>query len=115
MKTEKKFLLDMDRYYFDFGQCSIKEGFAQVDTSQDASYYGTWANPFTLTVISYTEGDVCIRIAGTKEEFTKELVLIKQWNTENGHRFSGIDTGFDNELREKFLEIGAGEFLYDEN
>ena len=112
MKTEKKFLPNKVRYDFDFGECSMGKGFAQVDTSQDASYYGTWANPFTLTVINFAEGDVCTRIADTEEEFIEELLLIKRWNDNTGNKFKGIDTGFDKELREKFVEIGAEELLY---
>jgi hypothetical protein len=34
-----------NRYTFDFGTCSPQNGFAQVDTGQDAYYFGTWANP----------------------------------------------------------------------
>ena len=44
MKTEKNFI-EADRYLFDFYHCSTKKGYAQLDTSQDASYYGTWTNP----------------------------------------------------------------------
>ena len=28
-----------DRYLYDFGLCSYKKGWAQVDTAQDASYF----------------------------------------------------------------------------
>ena len=31
-----------DRYTYDFGLCSFEKGWAQVDTAQDASYFGTW-------------------------------------------------------------------------
>ena len=34
-----------DRYVYDFGLCTYEKGWAQVDTAQDASYFGTWANP----------------------------------------------------------------------
>lgn len=34
-----------DRYVYDFGKCSYAKGWAQVDTRQDASYYGTWDEP----------------------------------------------------------------------
>ena len=30
-----------DRYTYDFGHCSYENGWAQVDTAQDASYFGT--------------------------------------------------------------------------
>jgi hypothetical protein len=34
-----------DRYRFDFDLCSCARGWAQVDTAQDASRFGTWASP----------------------------------------------------------------------
>lgn len=101
-----------DRYIYDFDKCSTAKGFAQVDTSQDASYFGTWANPFTLTVINYCEGDVYTCQCDTPEEFKQELQKIKKWNEENGHRFIGIDPGFNAELKARFIAIGLDEFLH---
>jgi hypothetical protein len=34
-----------DRYVYDFVLCTYDKGWAQIDTRQDASYYGTWTNP----------------------------------------------------------------------
>ena len=56
METIRDFA-STDRYIFDFKLCTTGKGWAQVDTEQDASYFGTWANPFELKVVSYTEGD----------------------------------------------------------
>ena len=110
MKTIRDFE-PADRYVYDFGACSITKGYAQVDTGQDASYYGTWANPETLTVVNYCEGDVCVRIADTPQEFVEELRTIKQWNEENGHGFLGIDAGLG-DLPDKFRAIGLGDLLH---
>lgn len=41
MKTIRTFAPG-ERYDFDFGECSYANGWAQIDTRQDASYYGTW-------------------------------------------------------------------------
>ena len=68
METIKKFM-PADRYVFDFKLCAPRDGWAQVDTSQDASYYGTWANPFKLEVITYLEGDIVIKKADNTDEF----------------------------------------------
>ena len=43
-----------DRYTYDFGLCSYENGWAQVDTAQDASYFGTWANPTRLMILSFS-------------------------------------------------------------
>ena len=56
MKRETDFIMNGDRYQFDWGECSTANGYAQVDTKQDAWYYGTWANPETFTIVSYAEG-----------------------------------------------------------
>ena len=52
MKITREFAA-ADRYTYDFGLCSYENGWAQVDTAQDASYFGTWANPTRLMIFSY--------------------------------------------------------------
>jgi len=110
-RIERSFM-PVDRYHFDFGKCSKKNGFAQVDTSQDAHYFGTWANPVTLKVITYLEGDVHEVTADTPEMFVKELRNIKQWNEENGYVFKGIDTLLDKDLDHCFEALGLGDLLH---
>ena len=38
MKRVTEFLMNADRYQFDFGECSASNGFAQIDTTEDAWY-----------------------------------------------------------------------------
>jgi hypothetical protein len=111
MKTEKYFI-EASRYLFDFYHCSTKKGYAQVDTSQDAAYYGTWTNPFKRTVFTYCEGDTCFKTADNNDEYVKELLDIKKWNFEHGYVFKGIDPGFNKDLKEKFIALGMVELLY---
>ena len=111
MKMTKDFL-SADRYIFDFKLCTPKDGWAQVDTGQDASYFGTWANPFKLEVVSYTEGDIVVRKADNTGEFVTEIRDIKKWNEENGYRFIGIDAMCREELIGKFQEVGLGDLLH---
>lgn len=111
MKTIRDFA-PANRYVYDFGVCSINKGFAQVDTSQDASYYGTWANPVKLCVLTYCEGDVTLRQAESSQEFVLELRDIKAWNQENGHQFLGIDPGFDEALKNQFISLGLSDLLH---
>lgn len=47
-----------DRYRYDFDLCSCARGWAQVDTAQDASWFGTWASPAERTILNFAEGDV---------------------------------------------------------
>jgi hypothetical protein len=74
-----------DRYTYDFGLCSYENGWAQVDTTQDASYFGTWDNPTRLMIFSYCEGDTTLKEAASPEEFAAELREIDSWNRANGY------------------------------
>lgn len=105
--------LPKDRYFFDFGICSLTNGYAQVDTSQDAHYFGTWANPETLTVVAYLEGDVITTKCDTEQEFIDQLRSMKRWNEEYGYRFYGIDPGLSQPvLKERFIKLGLGDLLH---
>jgi hypothetical protein len=72
-----------------------EKGWAQVDTAQDASYFGTWANPVRLMIFSYCEGDTTLREAGSPEEFAAKLREIDAWNRAHGYGPARIDPGFD--------------------
>ena len=109
MQTTRKFLAEGDRYGFDFGPCSFKRGFAQVDTRQDASYFGTWANPETLRIVQYAEGDLTIQDAETPEEFTREIFRIKAFY---GEDFRGIDGMCDDKIISRFESLGCSELLH---
>lgn len=111
MKTVRSFN-PSDRYVFDFEKCTVAEGFAQVDTSQDASYFGTWANPSKLCIVNYCEGDITVNFAESDEEFVQEIRNIKQWNESQGHRFIGIDAGLGESLPQQFRDIGLGDLLH---
>jgi hypothetical protein len=112
MKTVRDFNSMTDRYAFDFGMCSIKNGFAQVDTGQDASYFGTWASPEKLMIVCYLEGDIVIQTAANLQEFAAELNNIKTWNEKNGHSFYGIDPGFNEPLKDSFVKAGLSNLLH---
>ncbi len=110
MKKEHSFM-SADRYLFDFRLCRVSDGWAQIDTSQDASYYGQWANPFTLEIVSYVEGDVYRNTAESPEEFVAELRSIKAWTIERGHRFIGIDPGLLEQPKKRLVELGLGDLM----
>lgn len=45
-----------DRYIYDFKYCSTSNGWAQIDTSQDASYFGQWINPAKRLIFCLLRG-----------------------------------------------------------
>lgn len=100
-----------DRYVYDFGLCRTQNGFAQVDSDQDASYYGTWANPTKRAIVNYCEGDVTLYDCDTEEEFAAKLREMSQWHVDNGFRPLRIDPGFSEELAQAFRRIGLKDLL----
>ena len=74
-----------DRYRYDFNLRSCARGWAQVDTGQDASWFGTWASPSERTILNFAEGDVTRTVCDTDEEFATALREIDRWNREHGY------------------------------
>jgi len=111
MKITREFA-PADRYLYDFGLCSYEKGWAQVDTAQDASYFGTWANPTRLMIFSYCEGDTTLKEAASPEEFAAELWEIDAWNRAHGYGPVRIDPGFDPVMRAAFEGLGLADILH---
>ena len=88
-----------DRYVFDFGLCSYENGWAQVDTAQNASYFGTWADP-------------TLKEAASPEEFAAELREIDVWNRAHGYGPARIDPGFDPAIKAAFEGLGLVDLLH---
>ena len=101
-----------DRYYYDFKVCTIANDWAQIDTSQDASYFGTWINPEKRQIFQYVEGDTYITKCDTDEELKAEVIRMRDWNVENGHRFLGIDPSMNDALKNRLVSAGLEEFLH---
>jgi len=73
MKITRDFLQNADRYQFDFNQCSYANGFAQIDSAQDAWYYGAWVNPKSLKIVEYAEGDLTVTEYDSEAELAEAL------------------------------------------
>ena len=112
MLHTEEFLMDGDRYHFDFGECSHHLGYAQVDTSQDAPYFGIWTNPTTLTTVSYMEGDIYRDTAESVEEYVEFIRKMKADYEKMGRPVLGIDPMLNDEISNRFKEIGLGDLLH---
>ncbi len=111
-KIERSSDFGADRYKYDFNLCTYANGWAQLDTSQDASYFGKWINPSTRQILTYCEGDVTVTTVDTDEELVAEVAEIKAWNEQQGHRFIGIDPGFDESpIRRRLEAAGLKEYF----
>lgn len=100
-----------ERYKYDAGMCSVSKGWAQIDSSQDASYYGQWANPLTLEYFCYCEGDTTHKKADSPEEFREFMLELAKWGEERGYGFK-IDGMRVSEIIEAFKNLGLGEYLH---
>lgn len=68
MERDTSYIPYGDRYIFD--NQLIPQGWHQLDSGQDAWYFGTWFNPRTLEFLEYAEGD----IAEIKFESPQEFI-----------------------------------------
>lgn len=108
---ERSFL-PSSRYVFDTGMCSYENGYAQVDTKQDASYYGTWCSPFERKIVNYAEGDVTVQSADTDEEFVSIVREMTGWHDEHGWGPTRIDALANERLATAFRTLGLGDLLH---
>jgi len=110
MKITEEFC-PADRYRYDFGLCSINNGFAQIDSGQDAWCFGTWAHLEKLIIFNYCEGDCTTTQCDNLAEFEKEIRSMKQWNDDQGYSF-GIDPGLDQGHVAAWKNAGMGDLLH---
>jgi len=98
-----------DRYRYDFRLCTYANGWAQLDTKQDAPYFGNWVNPTKLQLFSYCEGDTTLTECEDDADFINSVRECCEWHKERGY-FIGIDA--DGEMRGRFEALGLGEYLH---
>jgi hypothetical protein len=98
---------DGDRYAYDFGLCA---DFAQVNTSEDASWFGIWACPSRLVVFTFCEGDCSTVQCDTPAEFCDEIHRVRDFAERQGG-FLGVDPGTDAAKVQAWRALGLGELL----
>lgn len=117
MTTITREFAPADRYLYDFKVLTTDKGFAQVDSRQDASYFGTWVSPTKRILFSYCEGDCTLTQCDTDAELLAELERMEKWNAESERRYSNgkaiaIDPGFNAELKADCEAAGLGDYLH---
>lgn len=110
MKKQKSFA-NTDRYVFDSKYCKSKDGYAQLDTKEDASYFGNWINFKNLELISYCEGDITVTNCKDKEEFKEELLRTVTWY-KNNNSYKGIDLMLSDEIKKDFNNLNLDKSFY---
>ena len=103
------FIQDAERYDLDRQLCWAKGStWAQVDTDQDAWYYGNWANPVTRSIVSFAEGDLTITRCDTDDEFKSEITRMAAWHAKQDS-YMRIDPREEHESL--WLELGLGHLM----
>jgi hypothetical protein len=100
-----------DRYVYDFKSCTYASGWAQIDTKQDASYYGNWTNPSKREIFTYCEGDTTLIRCDNDQEYQQVLHELIAWQKESGY-WIGIDPGLAKEMRADFVRLGFADDLH---
>jgi len=107
IKKQEYFVESGNRYHFDW---KLK-GYSQVDTNQDAWYYGHWANPFKFRLIGYVEGDVSIQTAPNKEEFIDLMRSTAKWFKDNDDELK-IDCLLNEKTEQAWKDLGLADLLH---
>ena len=79
---ERWFMNMGERYAMDFSEAARTDAWYQFDMSQDAWYYGTWVNPESLQILSFTEGDIYLTNCKSPELYEAELRHMAEWDAE---------------------------------
>ena len=100
-----------DRYRYDFG---LPRHFGQLDTKQDASYYGNWASAELKVLFSYCEGDCTTTECDTPEEFKDEVEKFIKWTNDLGYPFLGIDLGWNvsDDIKQPWIDCGLAHLIH---
>lgn len=99
-----------DRYAFDEGRCAWSKGWVQVDTTQDASYYGTWAHLEDRRILCFAEGDIITTECADAESFAREMRRLHEWSADRGE-WLGVDA---DTRADAWRAAGLGDLLHDE-
>ena len=102
-----------DRYRYDFNVCTVANGWAQIDTRQDASYFGQWINPKRRQIFSYAEGDTCVTTCDDYAELLAEMEHVREFHNQHD-KFLGIDPGFSEQLKADLIAAGLESFFHAE-
>jgi len=109
---KETFFESINRYAFDSKLCSASKGYAQLDTSEDASYLGNWINFKEFKIVSYCEGDITIETCENEKEFKELLKKTVDFYKFNQENFLGIDLLCNEKIINDFESLGLDKKYY---
>jgi hypothetical protein len=107
--TTTREFTEANRYLYD--NLLVPKGWAQLDSDSDAAYFGNWADPVSLTLFSYVEGDCTTTECSTTAEFAAEVRKVAAWHTTHD-RWLGIDYGTSDEARQRWEALGLADLFH---
>jgi hypothetical protein len=110
-KLERGFSVFAERYDFDV-KFTADNGWAQIDTWQDASYFGVWVNPFDRKIFTFCEGDKSLESCDTDEDFKAALRACLEFYDRGEGRRTMIDALFSDRLTARLTELGFVDRLH---
>lgn len=103
----------VDRYEFDFQHCTYANGWAQIDTYQDASYFGVWTNPERREIVTYCEGDITMEICDDDNDYRRACVAcLTFYSTAHGLAPARIDCKANPAMFDRFVSLGLASYLH---
>ena len=91
--------------------CPAARGWAQIDTSRDAPWFGTWTHPETLRIVRFIEGEMTVQIAATAAEYVAEMRRQVAWHAGQGHAFA-IDPMLRDDIEAQLRALGLDDLLH---
>ena len=105
-KVTRKSAFESVRYEIDHLLCP--KGWAQIDSSSDASWYGSWAHAEERSLVIFCEGDMTIYQCDTDQDFCDEIHRLAAFHEDEG----GIRIDPVNGSRQSWEAIGLGDLLH---
>lgn len=87
-------------------------GWAQVDTKEDAPWYGNWANPIAMKVVHFVEGDLSVYEHEAPEMFVQHLRAFADSCDRLGYGPMKIDPMCRDDIINSFRALGLADLLY---
>lgn len=84
MESKQEFIRHAQRHQFDLAL--IPEGYNQLDSKQDAPWFGTWFKPETLELVNFSAGYMTKTVFQSEVEFVDWVVQER-----DEHQFTQLD------------------------
>ena len=102
------------RYDYD-ATLNSAAGWAQVDTRNDCSYYGSWANPEKRQWFSYVGGDTTLVTCDSDDEYRAYVQETLDWHSSKTYSAKidcCLNTPAYRAIRAHFERLGFGEHCH---